>query len=307
MKKIIITGANGFIGSYLAKFLKNEGHEITCLVRKGSNTELLDPRLEITYVDYRNEKQLEKIFSDKQILIHTAALTKAASWREFEKINISLSLELAKIANQKNLEQFIFISSQAAAGACSVPKTENEKCLPVSMYGKSKLLAEKELKKVLTIPYTFIRPASVFGPGERDFFLYFKLINNHFSFLIGKQKRSLSLIYVEDLVRLIAAAIGNPKAFNQIFFASDGNIYTWEKFAAELGIVMNKNFLQIRIPEKMVFLIAYLSELGSKITGRYPTLNREKVKEMKEKNWLISNQKANKALNFNAKYTLRNG
>jgi nucleoside-diphosphate-sugar epimerase len=304
MKKIAITGANGFIGSFLTNFLKNS-YQVTGLVRKGSDTSLLEDETNITFVDYNSNEDLERIFSAHDILIHSAALTKAAKWHMFEKININLSLKLAKMSNKFKLEQFIFLSSQAAAGACPTPKTETDDCQPVSMYGKSKLMAEIELQKVLKIPYTFIRSASVFGPGEKDFYIYFKMINKHISTLIGKKERYLSLIYVEDLARLTAATVANPKAYHEIFFASDGKTYTWEYFAQTLSKIMNKSVYQIRIPENLVFLVAEINEFIAKFTKKYPTLNREKIKEMKELCWLVDNNKARDILNYEPKYDLK--
>ncbi|MDN5354740.1 MAG: hypothetical protein PWQ09_1496 [Candidatus Cloacimonadota bacterium] len=304
MKKIAITGANGFIGSFLSNYLKNE-YQVTCLVRQNSNTDLLADKNMIRFVDYSDEELLQTIIASQDILIHTAALTKAATWSDFEQININLSLKLAQLANKFKLEQFIFISSQAASGAGLTPKLEDDSCHPISMYGKSKLLAEQELQKVLKIPYTFIRPASVFGPGEKDFYLYFKLINKHLSLLIGKKKRYMSLIYVEDLVKLIKSTLGNTKAYNQTFFASDGKTYTWQQFAQTLSRVMNKNVMQIRLPEFLVILVAEISELAGKLTKKYPTLNHEKVKEMRESCWLVNNKKAKDILKFKPEYNLQ--
>ena len=308
--KIAITGANGFIGSQLVHFLKDTNTEIISLVRKGSDIKLIEKEKNISYVAYDNLIDLERIMIDVDVLIHCAALTRAKNWYHFKKININLTEKLVDIANNsESLKQFIFLSSQAASGPAisAKPKTEDDICNPVSMYGKSKLLAEQEIKKKCTRPYTIIRPASVYGMGDKDFLEYFKLIQKRISIKTGNQKKFISLIYAEDLAWLIKLSILNNKAYNQTFFATDGKIYTWDNFIRTLTKIMNRKVLHLHIPEKVVSTAAIIAEVGSYMKKRPPLLNTEKVQEMKQNFWLADNQKAMKLLGFSAQNTLDEG
>ena len=299
MNKIIITGANGFVGSFLVRKLKQRNISATCVVRKGSNTNLLSEDSDIVYIDYDDEKQMKNIFSGHKILVHLAALTKAKKWDEFQKANIDLTAKLIDVFNaSESFRQFIFISSQAAAGPSEGknPKDEFAVSKPISMYGKSKLKAEKLVRSKTSKMWTIIRPASVYGPGDKDFLQYFRLIKKHFAPLVGFGKKYISLIYVEELVDFIIKTFDNEQAFNEIFFASDGEVYTWEMFAESLSRAVNSFAVTIRIPEILLLPFALISEIFS--VGKYPTFNREKAREMMQTSWLVSNRKAVKLLEF---------
>ena len=142
--KILITGANGFVGSNLINSLKSD-YDIFALVRNNSDINLISDEINIIRTDY-SEKDLKKIFSKVDIIIHLAGVTKGRNWEIFHKINMDLTNKISRIANEsKNIKQLIFISSQAAAGMSKneIPKNEHDNNLPVTFYGKSKLLAEQ--------------------------------------------------------------------------------------------------------------------------------------------------------------------
>ncbi len=301
MKKIVITGANGFIGSFLAYKLIQQKYDVTCFVRFGSNIELLSENNKIVYIDYSNKKELFHLLQDQEIIMHAAALTRAKKWEQFNEINIELTEKLIDCYNNTDsLKQFIFLSSQAAAGpaANQNPKTESDFCIPISMYGKSKLLAENIIQKKAEKPWTIIRPVAVFGPGEKDFLQFFKMIKKHISFLIGYSKKFVNLIYVEDLVDIIIKTLGNQKSYNQIFFASDENIYSWNDFISNLEKALNTSSVRLKIPEALLLPVAIISEFCAFHRDKIPLFNREKAKEMKQQYWLVSNKKAKELLNF---------
>jgi nucleoside-diphosphate-sugar epimerase len=301
MQKLIITGSNGFVGSALANNLK-ENYEVTCLVRHGSNVNLLPENIEIKYVDYNNIEEVMKLLRGQDILIHTAALTRAKNWQQFKKINIDLTEKLLIIFNKTpSLKQFIFISSQAAAGPApdkNTPKLESDECYPVTMYGKSKLLAENLIKEKTEKPWTIIRPVSVFGPSDKDFLQYFRLIKNHLAMFIGFRHKYYNFIFVEDLVEMISKTINNEKAYSETFFAGGTDMLSIQQFIHNIESVMNTKALHLHIPQFLLYPIAMVSELLTVFSHRPPIVNREKIKEFKEDYWLVSNEKTKKVLDF---------
>jgi len=300
MKKIAITGANGFIGSFLVKELLNKGFDVTCLVRQNSNIKLLPLNCDIVRVDYNNKEQIEELLKNHEILIHTAALTKAKNWKEFKKNNIDLTDSLLEIFNSiDSLKQFIFLSSQAACGPSkkNLPKKEIDKCLPISKYGKSKLLAEESIKSKSKKYWTIIRPSAVFGPGDKDFLIYFKLVKKHISLFAGNKNKQISLIYVQDLANLIISTLENKNAFNEIFFASGLDI-SLEIFSQNLEKALKTFSVKITIPEFLLDIIAIISGFISIFNKKVALLNKDKIKEIKQDSWLVSNEKAKRILYF---------
>jgi len=301
MKKIVITGANGFLGSTLTSKLLEQNIDVVPLVRNGSDVSLLPDNSDIQYVDYRNMDELEKAFSGQQILIHNAGLTKAVDWETYKKINVDLTEKIIDVFNRTpSMEHFIFISSQAAAGPSpeNIPINEDSFCNPISLYGKSKLEAEKIVRNKVVKNWTIIRPASVFGPGDKDFLQMFKIIKKHIMLFPVRKEKIFSMIYSEDLVKFILSVVDEPKAYEQIFFVSNDNASTQEELADYIEQIQNTFSNHIVIPEILLDILAEIFELYRKFTGKLTVFNKERLKEFKLSNWQISNKKAKELLHF---------
>jgi nucleoside-diphosphate-sugar epimerase len=302
--RIAITGANGFIGSSLTRYLMQQGHEVTALVRKTGKVALLPVKSTVLEVDYTNPDSIRQAFANQEIIIHSAALTRSCNWEEMKEINVSLTESLVEAANEsKSVTQFIFLSSQAAAGMGTKGKHKTEEDLPkpVTWYGKSKLMAEEIIKNRLLKEWTIIRPVSVYGPGDKDFLETFRLMKSHLSVSIGLMDKYISLIYVDELNLFISKCIGNPKAFHQLFFASDGQTYTHKKFASSLQKAIHTFSLHLSVPDALVFSASALGELINKVQPKTSLLCLQKFREIQGKYWTVSIDKARKLLDFNPK------
>lgn len=307
MHKVVITGANGFIGSNLVKYCLSKSCEVRGLIRQKADVSLLPEDFLPVRVDYANRSVVSESLEGQEILVHNAAITRGKNWKQFEEHNINLTSELVDLANKTgSIKHFVFISSQAAAGVCcgTTGKIEDEECKPVSFYGRSKLLAEEAIKRNSLKPWTIIRPASVFGVGDTDFLQYFKLIRSGFSLVVGRQKRSISLIPVEGLTEMIYRTIDNPKAHNEVFFAAGSQHYCWEDFISAVEEALGKRTTRIRVPVFLAYCIALLGEIKGKITGRPPLLNLQKFKEMTEGSWICDPGKARELLGFDYHFDL---
>lgn len=306
MNKIALTGANGFVGSNLACKLKKNNFQVKCLVRANSDLSLLPENVEICKVDYNDSEQVAAFLQDCDFLIHNAALTRAKTWKEFKKINVDFTENLLKLAAEETkIKRFIFISSQAAAGPASnydKPKQEKDKCKPVSWYGKSKLLAEKIIQDY-SFPYTIIRPVSVFGPGDKDFLIYFKLISHNLAFQVGFKPKFMSLVFVDDLVEMISRSL-NEKAENEILFSASTPKISMQEFIEILSKIMHKKTMNLHIPHFLVDLLTVLFEPVNFLRKRPPVLNRQKAREFKQKYWLADPQKTWELLNFKTELSL---
>jgi nucleoside-diphosphate-sugar epimerase len=205
--RIVITGANGFVGSNLTRYLMNAGHEVTALVRKTAGVKLLPIKSRIVEVDYCDTESIKAAIANQDIVIHTAALTRATSWQQMKECNLGITEHIIEAVNASDsIKQLIFLSSQAAAGMGDrhKPKTEEDLPKPITWYGKSKLLAEEAIKNRLLKEYTIIRPVSVYGPGDKDFLQTFKMMKNHISVSLGIKDKYISLIYIDELILFIS-------------------------------------------------------------------------------------------------------
>ncbi len=288
----------------------NSGNEVTCIVRAGSNIDLIEDKKKISYIDYINLDEIEHVLQGKDILIHTAALTRSRKWDTFQKINVDLTETLLKICNDSSIKQFIFLSSQAVAGPAvneNSGKKEEDSPEPVTMYGKSKLLAEKIIRKNAKIPWTIIRPVSVYGAGDKDFLELFRMVKKHFVFLNSFRVKFYNLIYIDELNDLIEQTINNKTAYNEIFFAANPLRIKNSELHKLIGEAIKSKTITIRIPEFLLFPIASILELLSMIFKKsFPVLNRDKVKEFKEDYWIVDTSRSKEKLNieFEDKYLL---
>jgi nucleoside-diphosphate-sugar epimerase len=299
--QIAVTGANGFIGSNLTRCLMKQGHNVTALVRKTGNVALLPIKAKTFEIDYSSPESVQAAFAGQDIIIHTAALTRADNWEEMTSVNVTLVEKLVEAVNGSDtIRQFIFLSSQAAAGMGTKdkPKTEVDIPQPLTWYGKSKLMAEEIIRNRLQKEWTIIRPVSVYGPGDKDFLETFRLLKNHISVSLGILDKYISLIYIDELCLFISKCLENKNAYHQVFFASDGQTYTHKQFSDALQNAMPTFSLHLTIPDALGLYVAALGELRNKIKPKSSVVNLQKFKEMSGRYWTVSIDKARNLLDF---------
>lgn len=309
-KKALVTGANGFVGSNLVRALLKKQYEVTCLVRKTSNLKSLeDLPVTFTYADYHSVPSVRDACKDQDIIFHIAAKVREISEKRYYDANVGITRNVLRAIEGTNIQKFIFLSTQAAAGPADGldPKTETSVCNPVSYYGKSKLEAEKVIREECSVPWVIIRPPSVYGPYDMDFLQYFKMVQKHIAPLAGFKKKYLSLVYIDDLVNMIIEAAASIEADDQIFFAGDGNIYALKDFITAVEKAVGRKAVTVHIPIFLSYLLAIANEGLKYITHRQAIVNVQKVKEMKQCYWLCSIQKAKNLLGYEPQFSLQEG
>ena len=204
--KALVTGATGFIGSHLVEALLDKNVEVRCLVRPNSNRRWLEDR-EVEYCvgDCRDYDSLPAAVSGVDCVFHLAGVVRARKYQDYFLSNSTGTRNLLQACLQKNpgLDRFVLVSSQAAAGPSpdGQPLKESDAARPISAYGWSKLMAEKEvLEKKNDLPVVVVRPSPVYGPRDRDFHSLFKMIKLGLRPVIGREERYIHLTYVQDVV-----------------------------------------------------------------------------------------------------------
>lgn len=316
MKKILITGASGFIGSFLVEEALKKGYEVYASIRKTSNTEYLtDPRIKFIELDFSDKDSLsKKIFGLPyfEYVIHSAGLTKAVQKSDYFLSNFQYTKNIIEVLiSQKRIpEKFIYMSSLAAYGPGDPVLLQEIKSSdtpnPVTSYGKSKLKSEKYLSAIRDFPYLIIRPTAVYGPREKDLFTVFKLINKNLELFVGTKKQHLSFVYIRDLVNAVFQTMESD-IVNKGYFVSDGNVYDGEILGNIIKEQLDKKTIRIKVPVEMARLIAIITEGTKYITGKQPVLNLEKIKELESTNWKCDIQPLIEDINFKPEYNLSQG
>lgn len=311
--RVFLTGASGFIGSFLAESLLEKGYQVRCLVRTSSNLRwLADLNVECFYGSLNDGDSLRRGIKDVDYIIHAAGLTRALSKEDYAKVNFRGSKNLIKTALESSpgLKRFVLVSSQAAAGPSSTlqPVTENSKPHPLTDYGKSKLLAENYTMQFKNeLPLTIVRPPAVYGPRDKDTLQFFKAVKKGIIPQVDGKIKFLSIIYVKDLVDGIIRAMESEKAVGQTYFLANAEPYSWEEIARITLKILGKKGIRLNIPGFLIECVAVLSEGFSRLTLKASKINRQTVLDMKQDFWICSPRKAKADFNFEAKTPLSDG
>ena len=310
--KVLVTGSNGFIGSALVEKLLAQGHEVVCLVRRTSNLRWLATMPVATVIaDLEKGTGLQEALQGIQWLFHQAGVTKAMDRQGYWNGNVLATEQLLQAcAARSTVEKFVFVSSQAAAGPSIADYAVSEEIVPhpVSLYGESKQAAEQlVLEYGKRFPVTIVRPPSVYGPRDRDIFVYFQNVNKGLLLILGKGTQKISIVHVDDLTdgMILAAASANSR--DQIYFLSGDGAYDWPTIGGMIARGLNKKTWTIHVPIALLHLISGISTLYGRVVGKPALLNRDKVNEMVQPGWLCSNEKAKKELGFAPAITLAEG
>ena len=188
-RKVLITGASGFIGGFLTDEALKRGYEVWAGVRShSSRAHLQDERIRFMDLNYKDEEALKAQLADFvakegawDYVIHNAGLTKTTDKALFYEVNAENTRRFMEgLARHCPPEKFLLMSSLSSYGIGDetgfTPIKLTDPQTPNTDYGKSKLLAENYLRKQHAFPYVILRPTGVYGPGEKDYFLEIKSI-----------------------------------------------------------------------------------------------------------------------------------
>jgi len=311
--RVLITGATGFIGSHLAEKFSQKGYDLRCIVRKNSDLKWIK-HLPIEYIeaDYSNIDSLKQAVADVDYIYHAAGVTKAKTKVGYYEGNhlVTKNLLQAILSSNVKLKRFIQVSSGAAVGPSldGEPVTENTPFHPLTTYGISKMMAEKECLELMgKIPITIVRPPAVYGPRDKDVFEFFSTINKGLQPMIGFKDSYVSLIHVYDLVDGIILAGENLQAIGQTYFISSERYYNWKEIGEITSGIMQKKVLRLRIPKFIIYIIAFFAEFLSIFSSKPALINIEKAKDMVQDAWIFSIEKSRRELGFNESFSIEEG
>lgn len=321
MKSILITGAGGFIGGFLVEEALRRGYDTWAAVRSTTSREYLkDERIHFIELDYTDQDRLEETLRDHMgewgrwdYVVHNLGVTKSTNYLDFEQVNYGYLKALADAMRVTNMtpDVFLLMSSLSVMGPGDEqnyqPIKSNDVPLPNTYYGVSKLKAETYLQSLEGFPYTIFRCTGVYGPRERDYYLMIKSIKRGFDFSVGFKKQMLTFIYVKDLAVAVMDAL-DKGPLHRAYFISENQGYTQQEFRKIVCEELGKKFvIPVTCPLWVVKRVCAIAEWIGKVTLKASTLNRDKYKILKQRNWLCDTSDARRDFGFNPQYSLREG
>lgn len=320
-KKILITGASGFIGSTAVDRALELGFDTWAGIRKSSSRAYLqDERIHFIDLLYHDKERLReqlRSFADQQgrfdYILHIAGATQALREADFFRVNYTHTRHLADALIEEGVQPdaFVLMSTLGVLGIGDevgyTPFEADHVPNPNTAYGRSKLKAENYLKSLDNFPYLILRPTGVYGPRDKDYLILMKAVKSGLNVGAGFKEQRLSFIYSEDLVKIIFTLLEKGITRRE-FLVSDGDSYTDSEFNAIVQeMLRRKRVLRVKAPLWIVKPAAFLSEKCAALFGKTTTFNSDKYNIMKQRNWACDITPLREAIGFTPAHRLREG
>lgn len=318
MKRVLVTGATGFIGNHLVHRLHADGCEVRCLVRsiaRGERLQQLGTKL--VPGDITDPDSLRAAVADVDVVFHLAGLTKALHARQFWQANEEGTSNIAAAsAAVTRPPVLVYVSSLAAAGPCidGRPRTERDGAAPVSHYGRSKRGGELAAAVYARqLPVTVVRPPIVLGPGDRDGLDLFRTIaiwNLHM--VPGRSDALYSVIHAADLAAALVAAANRGRRLNPddeqagTYFVAADELVTYSELGTMVARSLGKSkFRIVRSPNAGVWTIATVNQLFSQLRRKPHFLAWDKARDATAGGWACSDRALRQDTGFAPARTLQ--
>ena len=320
-KKILITGAGGFIGGYLVEEALKHDFETWAAVRATtSRVFLTDERIHFIELDFTDEDALRQTLATHvaehgrwDYVVHNLGATKATNYADFDRINYGYMRRLTDVLRQIQAvpDVFLLMSSLSVMGPGDEvdykPFMPGDIPNPNTRYGTSKLKAETYLSTQSGMPYTIFRCTGVYGPHERDYYLMMKCIKRGFDFSVGFKRQMLTFIYVKDLARAVMNSL-EVGPMRKAYYISENRSYTQKEFRAIVARELGKRLvLPVICPLWLVRIVCSVAEWWGKVTLKPSTLNPDKFNILRQRNWRCDVHEAQRDFGFEARYSLEQG
>jgi nucleoside-diphosphate-sugar epimerase len=315
MARILVTGANGFIGSHLVRELLKRGHAVRGLVRHTADlSSLVGVPLELYIGDVRDPATLAAPMQGVDYIYHLAAelmVTSEAAFKDTNTRGTLHMLEAAEKFTKGTLKRFLYVSSEAAAGpsADTTPLVETDARKPVSWYGESKMQAEDIAHSFAgRVPVTIVRPSSVYGEREKDISQVFPAVQQRLQPKVGVLPKFTVMVYVQDLVQGFIAAAESDKTIDQVYFLNHPQLLDAGQLTKTIAAACNKSAgLRFPVPIFLFRLAAPFAEALHQFNRQRPPITRDKAREVAQRFWVADPSKAKRDFGWAAQHDLLHG
>jgi nucleoside-diphosphate-sugar epimerase len=275
MKRILITGANGFVGRYLVQVLAKADYDVCCGIREGEAT-IGDCQI-IAVGNINGTTDWREALNGVDCVVHLAARahmirdTAADSLAAFRAVNVDGSANLAKQAAANGVRRFIFLSSIKVNGERTFgrPFAADDAVHPEDPYAISKWEAEQALRQICAatnMELVVIRPPLIYGPGVKgNLQRLLRLIERGWPLPLGSIQNSRSLVGIGNLCDLIRLCIEHPAAAGEVFLASDGEDISTPQLLRYLAAGVNKPLMLLPVPVHLLVALGKILGAGAAI------------------------------------------
>lgn len=288
---IFITGATGFLGSHLIKRLSETDHQLTCLVRRNSDTRILQgEKIVKVFGDVRDKDSIVRGMHGCQCLINLANVY--SFWEPdpqiFYNVNVEGTLNVMECALETDVRRVVHLSTYGAFGvqeACGFTEENDPSPDQSCKYSESKYLADQlvwELYRSKGLPVTVLYPANILGPGDdKATGRYIRNIVFRRLPVLVLEDHYFTVVHIDDVVQSIIQAVDNEKSIGEKYLIGK-HYLTFREFNQIISDVSGVSPPRISLPDQLVIWMAAILTFIADKTGKPPLydLSTDQVKAM---------------------------
>jgi nucleoside-diphosphate-sugar epimerase len=304
---VSITGATGFIGWHLCEAFRDAGWRVVASARPGSAGAV--PAGVVRAEAALEADALAPVFEGADVVVHAAGMTRGHLAEALHAVNEDGTRAVVAAVNATGA-RLVLVSSQAAAGSGtrSRPAREDDEPRPITAYGRSKLAGEQVVRSAARVPWTIVRPASVYGPRDRQFLPLFRLASRGLFPVVAAPGAAFTLVHVDDVTRGILLAATTPASAvkGTTLFLGHPQAPSADELLSALARVLGRRFRPMRIPEPLLRALALFGDLAWR-AGRRPMLDSVRLAELRAEGFVCAVDRARDTIGFSAAVPLESG
>lgn len=312
---ILVTGGTGFTGVHLVKKLCDMGAQVRVIARKTSNRgELVDLPIDWYEGDVFDEELIKSACIGVNYIFHVAAAYREAKISDdvYWNVHVKSTKLLAKYAQaEPNFKRFLHTSTIGVHGHIQEPPAdENYRFAPGDEYQKTKVEGEewiKQFSRENNLPLTVVRPAGIYGPGDRRLLKVFKMAKLPITPILGIGCQNLyHLIHVSDLTDFMIVAATNQNTLSQVYICGNKSAISFQDMVKTIASKLQINARFLRLPVTPFFILGDLCEALCKPFGIEPPIYRRRVAFF-TKDRSFDTRKMTKDTGFECAYSNKDG
>jgi len=313
-RKVLVTGAGGFIGKHLVRDQLARGHDVTATDVDLSQLEAmkLGSRLTCRQIDVRSSEEMRLCVRQSNIIFHLAAAHLEVSEDEayFVDVNARATKDLIRIAAEEGVSRFVHCSTVGIYGPLkNLPADEETLPAPDIPYERSKLAAEKAVRDASLrngLQTVILRPAWVYGPLCARTLKLIRTIAKRRFFFVGDGENLRHPIYITDMLQAFESAAARAIPSGEIVIAAGPEAITVQQLVAIILEELDVDYSPRRLPAWFMEPVCLGIEKIAAITGTTPPFSRRSLKFFAESS-AFDISKARRVLDFNPGVSIRQG
>jgi len=285
---IAVTGATGFLGSHLTRFLLEQGCEVRALARSQAKARELPERVAKTVVgDITDRGALDELMAGCSEAVHLVSNFRVVkgSPDSYYQTNVEGTVQVLEAARHAGVRRLVHCSTIGVHGdVADTPASETSPYNPGDLYQETKMQAELACHRQMHeggMEIVIVRPTSQYGPGDMRMLKMFRMIAAGKFVLIGACQENFHAVYIDDLVRGFWQAITTPGIGGETFLLGGPEYVSLDEYIKTAAHALGVKPPRLRVPYWPVHGLAWMCEVVCRPLGMEPPLHRRRVKFFK--------------------------